>query len=113
MATKMDKKLKREWVKELRDPKRKQGTGAMCMFEDGEFYFCCLGVLVDIAHDGEWERISVNQYRSEACGSGMPTEMFLSSVGLDPGIASDLASMNDEGASFAKIADRIESDPDL
>ena len=109
----MDKKLKREWVKELRDPKRKQGTSAMCRFVDGELHFCCLGVLVDIAHNGEWERLPGNQYRSEACGWGMPTREFLSSVGLDPDIASDLAAMNDDGKSFAEIANCIESDPDL
>lgn len=38
--------IKAEWVTELRNPARTQGTGLM---RDGEGRQCCLGVLCDIA----------------------------------------------------------------
>ncbi len=38
----------------------------------------------------------------------MPTDAFLEKVGLDSSLASDLASMNDEGSSFEEIANHVE-----
>lgn len=57
----MDKDVKKRWVDALRSGEYKQGRGALCYEEESsdgessEFYFCCLGVLIDVELYGDWE----------------------------------------------------------
>jgi len=88
----MDAQLKAKWVEALRSGEYKQTTEVFQ--RDGGF--CCLGVLCDVAgkpallddEGGNWAFVD--------------TEAGLASVSWR------LATMNDEGASFAEIADYIE-----
>lgn len=122
----MKKEIKDKWVEALRSGKYKQGSGQLRQDD----CFCCLGVLCDIyiktTNTGKWEPIlnsegqfvfSVNKAESE---TGVLTESVSSWSGLgeeksgNPSIKingvfhSTLASLNDNGISFKKIADLIE-----
>ena len=48
----MDAKIKADWLAALRSGDYEQGRGQLC---DAEGRMCCLGVLYDVAHDGDWE----------------------------------------------------------
>lgn len=51
----MNKKIKKAWLKALRSDDYEQGVGQLCYTEnDGIDHFCCLGVLIDVAADGDW-----------------------------------------------------------
>jgi hypothetical protein len=101
----------KKWLKSLRSGKYQQGQG--CLMETDCYdhkakYFCCLGVLQDIAvKDGgaAWE--SANG----PCGSDAePSKAILNYLGLTQEMIDHLVSMNDDdGASFEDIADEIET----
>lgn len=131
MAEKMNPEIKADWVKSLRSGEYQQGVGALRLTFDRERRFCCLGVLADRAvlagvvpgwqgHDsspeasiyGEW------QVLPEAVGAwaglwdtnplvrvAKPSEDY-------PWTWSErtesLAELNDDGLTFAEIADLIE-----
>jgi hypothetical protein len=118
------------WVDALRSGKYEQGTGVM---KDGE-EFCCLGVACEVYRletgTGQWNKIPHGQRR----WATNTTEEFFGYWAILPpevsnwlGIAShnvpedsvpenssqaDLYKMNDDGTSFAEIADYIESEPE-
>lgn len=103
MAKKMDPKLKREWVKALRSGEYKQGQDCLCQWRAGEFRFCCLGVLEDIATDADWVMCRDGyRYRVEDRAFGCSTSL------VDMPEQEALALMNDEGSPFSEIADYIE-----
>lgn len=88
----MDKDIKEKWVKALRSGEYKQGTGT---FLDDKNRYCCLGVLCAITNaqpvpfsSTGW--MHLNKYL-DYCDEQAP-----------------LYRMNDDGASFAEIADYIE-----
>jgi hypothetical protein len=97
----MDQEIKTKWVAALRSGNYKQGRYVL---RDESGFYCCLGVLCEVIGD-EIE----------------PTEAYLSvarrnELGLNadhPGTEhseqSHLAHMNDDGKSFAEIADYIEA----
>ena len=47
----MNKEFKARWVKALRSRKYKQGKDHLHKVEDGEHYYCCLGVLCEIVRE--------------------------------------------------------------
>lgn len=112
----MDAKLKRKWVKALRSGEYLQGRGQL-VSDDGK-NFCCLGVLADVM-GCEWQEST-----SEFCSTLVPIlprgrkplairgEDFLSvaKTRLRHNVQGKLASMNDDGASFKKIAQFIEDE---
>jgi hypothetical protein len=59
----LNKELKTEWVSRLRSGKYKQGKNMLCQIgEDGNEYFCCLGVLADILYSPEsWTVCCIGQ----------------------------------------------------
>lgn len=92
----------KRWIAALRSGKYKQGAHAL---RKGDKY-CCLGVLCDLAaKDGgqQWEN---GLYaRSSALAPSYMYEWLGFGWALAQG---DLTEMNDDGGSFAEIADRIE-----
>lgn len=97
--------LKKQWVKALRSGKYVKGRGKLC---DVSGPMCCLGVLIDIGIDGEWE-LEGTDYTMQgmyAC----PSETMRAELGLTEEAAVRLIHMNDnQGVSFAEIADWIEA----
>ena len=121
--TPMNPTIKAEWVAALRSGEYQQGTGTLSM--DGEF--CCLGVLTDIAVEHgvcSWvsteDGLGVN--RSGATETSVLPPVVMAWAGLasaNPEIdltntaisepdQHDLAHLNDDGITFAQIADLIE-----
>jgi hypothetical protein len=101
----MKESLKKEWIAALRSGEYKQGEGFLHTADTEEF--CCLGVLCDIAIDGDWIATTSGSGRpvwSLDGSSGMPTGGTLDQLGLRASVASRLAAMNDSDDSFEKIA---------
>lgn len=121
----MNPEVKQKWVAALRSGKYEQGQGHLINNtkdeddDDKNPRFCCLGVLCDIygkEHGLKWEPIKgFNEFRIGGLNSHIngyiPMEVSEWS-GLDPmGELPDgkhLASLNDSGTKFDKIADIIE-----
>ena len=101
----MKPEIKRELVKALRSGKYQQGRGVLC---DHTGAMCCLGVLMDVAIDTYWEHLDIFTCWSIEGAVVMPTRKQLEAVGLSPIDANTLSEMNDEGKTFAEIADWIE-----
>ncbi len=104
---KMDPVFKAEWVAALRSGRYKQGQKALRVHDS----FCCMGVLCDIVKDhpevsGKWLSDGFKVPDSVNNGS-WPDRKVKELTGLVWGI-DHLATMNDNGKSFAEIADYIE-----
>lgn len=102
----MNKRVKKLWIRALRSGKY---TQAKDVLRDGDS-FCCLGVLCDL-HSGtrngaEW---SDEFYMGR---SGTLPQAVVDWADLpsgDPEVGrTTLSALNDQGVSFADIADRIE-----
>lgn len=98
---KMDQRIKKLWVEALRGGKWKQGLGQLRASTERASYYCCLGVLCEIAGV---------EYSSDA--EFIPED---SPVQLDEVVQKYLACMNDGSVeykllshSFPQIADWIE-----
>ncbi len=112
--------LKKQWVKALRSGEYKQGRGCMHTVgkDGGSPRFCCLGVLVDIAHEGDWElaNFQVPDDVTYAIRDGVdktlypdvPAPSILEEMGLDASELDGLTEHNDGGKSFKWIASYIE-----
>lgn len=102
----MDPELKQRWVAALRSEGYKQAKNAL-RSREGEA-FCCLGVLCDLLPSRRWEDIGCHLVlkNGERCFA----------VGLAPSEIANkdeqgiLAKLNDNGASFEKIAALIEAE---
>jgi len=103
----MKKALKRQWIAALRSGEYEQTRDKL---HDAEG-FCCLGVACDLFVDDWWEWDSADEYYylskggdsmvlpnkcNEAWGLSLTEEIFL-------------RDMNDNGSTFAEIADWIEA----
>ena len=100
----------RALVAALRSGKYKQGTGRM---KSGDS-FCVLGVGCDLGDLGHWDESDryvspIAEWRG-ACPSGIPWHPVTSAWGLTPMEVARLWSMNDDGKTFAEIADFIEAE---
>ncbi len=98
---KMDQPIKTEWVAELRSGKREQGQKKL---RDDDDRFCCLGVLMDVVHKGDWYVRDVS-----ACSGGLLNLTELRRVKLEDDAQTRLAAKNDNGETFLEIADWIEA----
>jgi hypothetical protein len=116
--------VKKRWVKALRSGKYNQVRTYLCT-DSG---FCCLGVLYDVeaddmwvpeydtsSEDAEWGRFGWCYSAKRAArdcslrGAHELSDEFCARVGLTREIHDGLAAMNDdEGKTFAQIADFIE-----
>jgi len=106
MGLMMDAEIKRKWVEALRSGKYRQAQRRLRR-DDA---FCCLGVLCDIAGRGQWRDDGgfIFEGPHDVEHTVLPVGMN-DLVGLGPLDEAHLAEMNDEGESFAKIADYIEA----
>ncbi len=91
----MNKEIKAKWLKALRSGEYKQGKERL--YHAGRH--CCLGVLADI--QGE-------PIRSRKWCKDQREEYYLTGTGLRKTASRKLATMNDDGDSFANIANYIE-----
>jgi hypothetical protein len=99
----MDAEVKQKWVSALRSGEYPQ-TKRSLRNDEG---FCCLGVLCDVM-GGRWKtdgEVVVNG-RTQA---GYLDDGILSVIGISEKQQLDLYWRNDEGESFARIADHIEA----
>jgi len=120
----MNKKIKKEWIKALRSGEYKQGKGKLCRSEDGgeTYQYCCLGVLIDIAYDGDWFLCYYEDDPTYGLYDGndfeateLPYEFYVE-LKLEESSLNTLMKMNDGtyqykekgGYSFDEIADWIE-----
>ena len=120
---KLQPHIKEAWLKALRSGKYRQGTERL-RTENG---FCCLGVLCDIGEKKAWEHSNpklnappewIYVYGDERhVGDLDPDHLAVAHVqpsklmkvmGLDRMAHVQLVEMNDNGMSFAQIADWIE-----
>lgn len=103
----MDQAAKEVWVAALRSRKYRQGRGQLC---DKNGRMCCLGVLIDVTQDGEWNLDGEIFGYSYDGNPGLPSDSVRRNVGLTDVQAHQLADLNDqEKWNFSKIADHIEA----
>lgn len=104
--SRMDQTLKAEFVSALRSGKYEQGQRALRR----ENTFCCLGVLCDLM-GAEWEDGDGIDLGAEVNGEHQNYYLgpiVLKTAGLADWQQEHLYHMNDDGKSFAEIADYIE-----
>ena len=107
------KERRKIWVEALRSGKYEQGRATL--FADGKF--CCLGVACDLFAEEFGLHVSENRGRRSYNGrSAYLPDPLCDALGLaDIGgeyIGHSLTDLNDRGATFAEIADIIESEPE-
>jgi len=104
----MKPSIKKAWIEALRSGEYAQTRGSL----RDESGFCCLGVLCDVAVDGNWEEqphgswLPPKSVRLRNKDDGHMSPEAYKRLGLDDWIR--LALLNDEGSSFLEIADYIE-----
>lgn len=103
----MKAEIKQQWLEALRSGRYKQGQNRLRSKEDE---FCCLGVLCDVVDPKAWERKGSDDagYFSHGFQSYFPSHIG-NQIGLPDRETSEPMSMNDNGKSFAEIADWIEA----
>lgn len=97
----MKASIKSKWLKELRSGKYKQTKGRLKKKLNGNYGYCCLGVLYKTVHN-DWPRVT-----GVTKGGYLPKK-FSEEMDLPHHEQIDLAVMNDGGTSFGEIADYIE-----
>jgi hypothetical protein len=113
----MNPEIKAQWTAALRSGEYQQGTGQLAQKHEGEWQFCCLGVLCELAvkadqdvtvTDGNIDRLYDGQAallpRSVAGWAGINTYGDFYADGYDQ----SLTAKNDNGMPFTEIADLIE-----
>lgn len=118
----MNEQIKTRWVEALRSKKYKQGTGYLHNRSNEQDYYCCLGVLCELAvADGVIVRkkVAFNDGYGPKGGSWQAFDRQVlppavmewaeldDSCGTLPNCDS-LTELNDEGRDFEQIADLIE-----
>lgn len=118
----MNKEVKALWTAALRSGKYEQGRSFLCTADsDGERRYCCLGVLCAlavIAGAAEEEEVTdggVIPYdeNTEVLPPGVTVWAGLSTdnpfvVTHPEGLPESLAALNDDGLTFARMADLID-----
>ena len=115
----MNPDIKVRWVEALRSGRYEQARGVLRkqIDDQGRVGYCCLGVLCDlyvglgVGHWGVSNYDGSVSFRTEGGSASIypPAEAAVH-AGLDNHDMQDLAFMNDEGATFAEIANKIESE---
>ena len=98
----MNAELKAKWLAALRSGKYKQATRTLR--EPDSNNYCCLGVLCALA-GMKWKKDITGYYLHSQTLTPPPVKK----AGLGVYEAGELAKMNDQGKSFAEIADYIEA----
>jgi hypothetical protein len=119
--------IKARWIAALRSGQYRQGTGALCRLdESGDPSYCCLGVLTRLAEDDGVVRTDDRDAKSDLSGklwfvdtdnaTGTSAFYLTPAVRRWSGLTGHnptaggflLTHLNDEGYTFAEIADKIE-----
>lgn len=89
----MNEQVKQWWLERLRDPKLKQGTKYLKVHQDDGIYYCCLGVLCEIAKEhGVVEEYDAGEvYES----TDLTLLVFTKPVGVSTGYVGNKASNED------------------
>lgn len=107
----MKKDIKDKWVAALRSGKYEQGKFAL---RNHDNKFCCLGVLCDIIDNNKWKTFekpnsAKGNYPYTYNGyTGVLNSIIMEEIKMKDEDQEKLAIMNDDGKSFAEIADWIE-----
>jgi hypothetical protein len=110
----MNKRIKKEWVKALRSGEFAQARGAL---KDGGSY-CCLGVLCELHRrkfGGKWTPGAEGGVEYLNANGVLPVRVLewaelTERSPVVPSSCVDLATLNDSGSPFTKIADVIEKE---
>lgn len=108
----MPKALKKKWIADLRANPDKQGRDAL---RDGDNKFCCLGRLMMVADGHVRAKVRDEEYPSLNFAkkhgiSSTAKDNHLNFVLEIGGRRTTASTHNDEGRTFAQIADAIERD---
>lgn len=98
----------KKWIKALRSGDYKQGQEYLKKNVDGTAYYCCLGVMCDLDPEVDYslvEKEIPEEYTANKWG-------LYSTSGMNFDFDLALTELNDDGHTFAEIADLIEADPD-
>lgn len=108
----MDKNLKERWVKALRSGKYEQARG--CLRDDSGY--CCLGVLLDVCGEGEWDGVCYTHFDCDVTADGDLGKLATPLLGDKMDEEGNLIRLNDGDdkkglipQSFQVIADYIEA----
>lgn len=100
--------LKQRWIEALRSDRYHQGRGHLRAELYGKTFHCAMGVLYDlIATPEQWERLRTND--GPFFDGYLPIESY-DQTGISPFAERQIASLNDDGLSFAEIANIVERD---
>ena len=102
----MNPEIKTKWLEALRSDRYAQGHATLRTKDDR---FCCLGVLCDVVKPDAWGKSDFsNSLAHDRNGIAFPGDQIYAAAGLEYNLGTTLAAMNDQGDSFADIADYIE-----
>ena len=113
----MNSHIKKRWVEALTSGDYLQSLSYLKILnDDGNYEYCCLGVLVDLLCQGkDWnnsdEGMGIDRTDPSIINlddDGYPKTKHLRYAGLSNKIALELATMNDDGVDFDEIAGWIE-----
>jgi hypothetical protein len=104
----MNRELKEKWVAALRSGDYVQGNGALKYGKEGAMYYCCLGVLAEVADPGSLERRRDGYFWFHNL-AGLLALPSGECMYLPLETQNRLSSMNDAWVPFSKIADWIEA----
>ena len=118
----MTEELKQEWISYLKGKQYKKGKGTLCKSDDllKKTTWCCMGVLADIAIEGEWTLdpqgyfVSSWLFKSDSnlYGSGENESTLayraLLQVGLTEEDQACLVDLNDNNPTWGPVIDYIE-----
>ncbi len=113
----MKKAIKALWIAALRSGEYKQGVNYL---RDTDNNFCCLGVLCNLHAQAHPEIAAQQTTHTHYMGvNGIPPDEVFKWAGMGVeqahrtvlinGVKDSLANHNDDGATFAEIADAIEA----
>jgi hypothetical protein len=108
--------LQTQWLKALESGKYKQGINKLHTIDDK---FCCLGVACNLFSTSPptvFECITGKVYRYDGEFNYLPAEIvnklkLHTNMGLDIANNIHLTTLNDEGASFLEIAQKVRANP--
>ena len=107
----MNREVAQKWVDALRSGKYEQGQGRLRTTDNK---FCCLGVLCDISGTSSWKKAPAGFIYDD--GFAFPPASVREWAELDRsniwfrGESLSVIELNDTGATFAEIADKIEAE---
>jgi len=111
----MNQDIKQRWVDALRSGEYEQGLG--CLHNSSDNSFCCLGVLTDLyikEHGQQWHRPNIRTRLTFQGEDAILPHGVMQWAGLNSACprvgGSDIASHNDYGISFNRLAAFIEDE---